>query len=58
MGSGVLVAWPLHRPLMINRLVVDREQLLIVAISIAFMDYGLPKFWADLALSRSTSPVS
>ena len=26
--------------LMINRLVVDREQLLIVKISIAFMDYG------------------
>ncbi len=42
MGSGVLVGlgFGYIARLMINRLVVDREQLLIVAISIAFMDYG------------------
>ena len=42
MGSGVLVGlgFGYVARLMINRLVVDREQLLIVAISIAFMDYG------------------
>ncbi len=41
-GSGVLVGlgFGYIARLMINRLVVDREQLLIVAISIAFMDYG------------------
>ena len=41
-GSGVLVGlgFGYVARVMINRLVVDREQLLIVAISIAFMDYG------------------
>jgi len=59
-GSGVLVGlgFGYIARLMINRLVVDREQLLIVAISIAFMDYGCTQILGDLALSRSTSPVS
>ena len=41
-GCGVLVGFGFGyvARVMINRLVVDREQLLIVAISIAFMDYG------------------
>jgi cell volume regulation protein A len=42
LGSGLLVGigFGYIAKLMINRFVMDREQLLIVSMSIAFMDYG------------------
>jgi cell volume regulation protein A len=46
LGSGLLVGigFGYIAKLVINRFVIDKEQLLVVAMSIAFMDYGTTHF--------------